>query len=140
MDMNLIKTSRKNHTQGIYFDLTLIFNDLNKRFFNQSIVASLSWGRRKTLHGKRSLRLGSYHPVKKAILINPCLDQAIVPHICIERIMFHEMLHQYFPAKKSHTGKNLVHYREFYEFEKTYPYLEQADRWFAVNLKRLLTH
>lgn len=136
MDMK-VKTMA---TKGVYFDLTIIFDDLNKRFFNQTITATLSWGKRKTLLQKRSIRLGSYHPGKKNIVINPCLDQAIVPHICVERILFHEMLHQHFPSKKSPAGKNLVHYREFYEFEKKYPYLQQADLWLKANLKRLLTH
>lgn len=132
--------AKKTYTKGIYFDLAPIFHDLNRRFFNHTIAARLTWGQRKTLSHKRSIRLGSYHPTKKIIIINPCLDQAIVPHICVERIMFHEMLHQFFPSIKSSTGKNLIHHREFYDFEKTYPYLEQADRWLSVNLGRLLQY
>lgn len=127
---------------GIYFDLSPIFHDLNQRFFNEKIEATLKWGQRRTHTGsnKRSLRLGSYHPHSKTIVINPCLDQAMVPLICVERILFHEMLHQYLPAIKSPTGKRLVHYREFNEFEKTYPYLIQADSWIKLNLSRLLQY
>lgn len=125
-------------SQGVYFDLAVIYHDLNGRYFNHTIKADLAWGQRRSKTHKASLRLGSYHPVKRRITINPCLDQAIVPYICLERIMFHEMLHQYFPSKKSPSGKNLVHYREFNEFEKKYPYLEQADFWLKTNLWRLL--
>jgi hypothetical protein len=127
---------------GIYFNLLPIFDSLNGRFFNGEINASVKWGiRRKPIgQSKHSIRLGSYHPHTKTILINPCLDQALVPHICVERILFHEMIHEHFPAKKSADGRNLIHYREFNEFEKKYPYLKQADHWLKINLPRLLKY
>jgi predicted metal-dependent hydrolase len=124
---------------GIYFDLQMIFHDLNQRFFNQSIVASIKWGqdRKSSLQKKRSIRLGSYHPRSKTIVIHPRLDRALVPSICIERIIFHEMAHQRFPAKKV-KGKTYFHYQEFNDFEKNYPYLKEADLWFKANLPLLL--
>jgi hypothetical protein len=125
---------------GIYFDLILIFMDLNERFFNRSINASVNWGRTRKINQKNSIRLGSYHDTHKSITIHPALDQPIVPLICLERIMFHEMLHQYFPCKKGLNGRRLVHYREFYDFEKKYPYLTEADRWLKINLKKLLIY
>jgi hypothetical protein len=129
-------------SRGVYFDLAPIFADLNRRFFNEGISAYLKWGRhRKHLDlRKKSIRLGSYNPYSRLIIIHPCLDQAMVPTICLERILFHEMLHQRFPSKKSATGKNLVHYREFLDFEKSYPYLNEADRWLKANLARLLRY
>ncbi len=137
--MKLTKT--KSQTLGIYFDLMPLFVDLNRRFFDETIEAQLTWGiRRKERSVKRSIRLGSYHPASKTIVINPCLDQAIVPMMCVERILFHEMLHQHLPAKKDRAGKNRVHYPEFYDFENKYPYLKEADGWIKANLKRLLSY
>jgi hypothetical protein len=130
---------KQHKTTGVYFDLGKIFADLNWRFFAHSIEANIKWGIRRQLRSKRSIRLGSYHPDKKTIIIHPCLDQAMVPLICVERILFHEMLHQHLPIKKSPTGKNLAHYPEFYEFEKKYPYLKEADLWLKGNLPRLLS-
>jgi len=136
-----MKQELKLNTSGLYFDLQPIFHGLNTRFFAGIIKAHLRWGqRRKTLHSKRAIRLGSYHPTTKIITINPCLDQAIVPTICVERILFHEMAHQYYPPKKSPSGKNLVHYREFYDFEQSYPYIKEADLWLKANLSRLLRY
>ncbi len=128
--------------QGIYFDLRPIFSELNRRFFAEAIDAQLRWGIRRTLKhkSKRSLRLGSYHPHNRTIFINPCLDQAIVPAICVERILFHEMIHQHLPAKRDHAGKTRIHHQEFYEFEKKYPYLREADGWIKANLARLLAY
>lgn len=129
-------------SKGVYFDLLPMYHDLNRRFFNGTITAQLSWGmRRKAKEGsKRSIRLGSYHPHSKTILINPCLDQAIVPAICVERILFHEMLHQHLPAKRDRSGKQRMHYPEFYDYEKKYPYLREADGWIKANLPRLLAY
>lgn len=129
-------------TKGLYYDLAPMFEALNERFFKQkNIFARLRWGKKRSGSNlsKRSIRLGSYQPSSKIITIHPCLDQAIVPSICVERILFHEMLHQHFPAKKCKSGRMLVHYREFYEFEKKYPYLKEADLWIKANLQRLLS-
>lgn len=129
-------------SKGIYFDLALIFQKLNQRFFDEKIHASLKWGQRrsKKVKNKSSIRLGSYHPETKTIVLNPCLDQAMVPTICVERILFHEMLHQHFPIKKGSKGNNLIHYEEFYDFEKKYPYLVEADRWLKANLNKLMLY
>jgi len=136
----MTKTSTNTENQGVYFDLTALFASLNQRFFDNKISAQIKWGQRRKVMGlkKRSLKMGSYHPYDRSIIINPCLDQAIVPKICVERILFHEMAHQKFPVKKGKNGKNIIHYREFYDFEKNYPYLEQADLWIKANLDRLL--
>jgi hypothetical protein len=127
-------------TQGTYFDLAQIFSELNSRFFYGKIEAELRWGNKRSPPpaAKHTIRLGSYHPLKRLITIHPCLDQAAVPGICVERILFHEMAHQIFPSKRSPSGKILVHYREFNDFEKNYPYLSEADRWIKTNLPRLL--
>lgn len=138
----IMKAKATNKSRGVYFDLEPMFHELNVRFFDGKIKAHLRWGqRRKPITGaKRTIRLGSYHPKAQVITINPCLDQAMVPAICLERILFHEMAHQSFPAKKSADGKNLVHYQEFYDFEKTYPYIREADLWLKANLTRLLRY
>jgi len=135
-----MKQQQTTETRGLYFDLEPIFSELNARFFAGKINATLKWGKRRTLSNKRAIRLGSYHPKHRVITINPCLDQAIVPTICLERILFHEMAHQHFPVKKSPAGKNMIHYREFNEFERTYPYLKEADLWLKTNLSRLLRY
>jgi len=125
--------------RGIYFDLEPIFIELNQRFFANQIDAKLRWGLSMKRAPKFSIRLGSYQPHNRLITIHPCLDQAIVPLICVERILFHEMNHQYWPAKISPTGKRLVHHREFNLFERRYPYLQEADTWIKANLKLFLS-
>lgn len=137
MQMATKKTTTEQKT-GFYFDLSMMFIALNTQYFSGKVEATIRWGHKRPSARKRSIRLGSYQPQKKIITIHPCMDQALVPKICLERILFHEMAHQIFPAKKSASGKMLVHYREFNDFEKTYPYLKEADRWIKSNLQRLL--
>lgn len=133
-------TKSPKSSQGIYFDLMQVYSELNDRFFDGKIEARVRWGikRTKSVGLKRTIRLGSYQPKNKLITINPCLDQAVVPQICLERILFHEMAHQKFPARRASNGKIMVHYREFNDFEKNYPHLKLADHWIKANLKRLL--
>lgn len=123
-----------------HFDLIAIFNDLNQRFFHNTIKASIRFGQLRKSKHKYSIRLGSYHHIHKAITIHPSLNQPLIPLICVERIIFHEMLHQYLPMKKGPKGKMLIHYPEFYAFEQKYPYLKEADRWLKTNLITLLTY
>ena len=127
---------------GTYFNLMPIFRDLNQRFFHDKITARVRWGRRRSFaaHAKCSIRLGSYSPSNQTIIINPCLDQASVPLLCLERILFHEMLHQHLPAKKSSRGRSEIHHRQFKDFEKSFPHLKEADLWIAANLTRLLKY
>ena len=128
--------------QGTYFDLNRIFRELNARFFDDGIRATLRWGKNKRTDGfiKRSIRLGSYNPKSSLITIHPCLDQAIVPLICVERIVFHEMLHQHLPPRRSSKGRTLYHHADFNRFEDGYPYRAEADLWFKINLARLLRY
>jgi len=136
----LMKQEPYFNTQGLYFDLRPVFCELNTRFFAGQIDARLRWGQRRSIAQKQAIRLGSYQPKLKIITINPCLDQAIVPLICLERIIFHEMTHQYLPAIRSHNGKNIIHHREFNNFEKSYPYPREADLWLKTNPSRLLRY
>lgn len=119
--------------------LEIIFEDLNKQFFSDSIAAQIRWGQcRKSKKTRRSILLGSYNGLKKTITIHPALSQSEIPLICLERVVFHEMLHQKFPQKNNE--RNCIHHKEFLDFEKQYPYLKQADIWIKNNLKKLLSY
>jgi predicted metal-dependent hydrolase len=55
-----------------------------------------------------------------------------VPHIAIEYVLFHEMLHLRYPVTHKGTRRR-VHTPEFRQAERAYPHLEQAKE----ALKRL---
>jgi len=127
---------------GVYHDLVLLFHKLNQEYFGNKVQAEITWGKRsQTLSGrslKYSIRIGSYHPTKKLTTIHPSLDQARVPRICVERVVHHEMLHQYCPAEKRRGGRRQIHTPEFRAQEALYVHAMLADKWFKDNLDDLL--
>lgn len=123
--------------KGTYHDLRVIYDYLNKRYFQDQVRASIAWGRFGNRTRAYSIRLGSYDYLGKTITIHPALDQAVIPRLCVERVVHHEMLHQMFPAKTSR-GRRQIHTPEFRAAEKLFFGAQLADAWFDSNLTRIL--
>jgi hypothetical protein len=125
---------------GVYHDLDAIFIKLNHLYFNGSISAQVVWGKKasSSLGLQRSIRLGSYCSKRRLITIHPALDQALVPRLCVERILFHEMLHQQCPPKQNKRGRRSVHPPEFLAQEKKFAGLNVVDEWFKAHLTVVL--
>ncbi|MEM9492666.1 MAG: hypothetical protein AAGC55_26195, partial [Myxococcota bacterium] len=82
-------------TSGRVHDLQAIFDDLNQRYFNNTIEARITWGQRTSKPRRRnSIKMGSYSVEDKLIRIHRSLDRSFVPRFFVEWVMFHEMLHQ----------------------------------------------
>jgi predicted metal-dependent hydrolase len=107
--------------QGTHYHLDEIFEELNARHFNGLLARpTLSW----SLRPSRSV-LGHYDPSHNAIVISRLLDGTEVPHLAVEYVLFHEMLHLRCPA--DHKGsQRRVHTREFRAAERGFPGLKQA--------------
>jgi hypothetical protein len=107
--------------QGACYNLEEIFEDLNGRYF-QGLMARplLGWSRRPS----RSM-LGHYDPSHNAIILSKLLDHEWVPHLAVEYVLFHEMLHLRFPVE--HRGaRRCVHTRDFKEAENQFEARIQA--------------
>jgi SprT-like family len=114
--------------QGEYHNLETIFEDLNFRFFNGLMARPLlGWSRRAS----RST-LGHFDPSHNAIIISRLFDRPDAPAICLEYVLFHEMLHLRFPVE-TRGARRRVHTREFRAAEKEFPRLKEAKEL----LKRL---
>jgi hypothetical protein len=126
--------------RGVYHDLGDIYNRLNQIYFQDRIKAKLTWGRHRsnTTGRKYSIRLGSYCPSSRLITIHPVLDQASVPRLCVERIVYHEMLHEAHPARKVSRDRRSIHTPEFRAAEAQFIGAKLADEWFKANLDRIL--
>ncbi len=113
---------------GRFFDLDVIFEDLNRRFFNGLMGRPrMSWSPSKT----RRI-LGHYDPAHNAIVISRIFDQPSIPRYAVEYIVYHEMLHLRHPVRLR-GSRRCVHSAEFYAEEKLFPELERAEGF----LKRL---
>ena len=112
---------RLESAQGRYYDLDEVFDSLNVRFFHGLLGRpQMSWSGEKARH-----LLGHYDPAHNAIIISKVFDQARVPRLAMEYIVYHEMLHLKHPVKMRGT-RRCVHGKEFREEEKAFPQIEEA--------------
>ena len=107
--------------QGTVIDLEQLFDELNFRyFFGLMARPNLGWSLRKSRH-----TLGHYDPSLNTIILSKLLDQAHVPRLAVEYVMFHEMLHLRYPV--DHRGaRRCVHTPEFKEAERMFPGYAEA--------------
>lgn len=107
--------------RGACYDLEEIFEQLNRSHFHGLMARPLlGWSRTES----RTM-LGHFDPSHNAIILSRLLDSPTVPHLAVEYVVFHEMLHLRFPVE--HRGaRRCVHTREFKEAERQFPRLKEA--------------
>ena len=114
--------------RGIYYDLDVIFEELNARFFHGLMARPrMSWSQTKT----RRI-LGHYDPAHNAIIISRIFDHPAMPRFVLEYIVYHEMLHLKHPVRLR-GSRRCVHSAEFQAEEKLFPRVTEANAF----LKRL---
>jgi predicted metal-dependent hydrolase len=115
-------------SKGHVYDLEVIFEDLNKRFFNGLMARPpITW----STHASRQ-SLGHYDPAHNTIVVSRIFDQPGVPRYAVEYLVYHEMLHLKHPVKLR-GSRRCVHSADFSAEEKLFPELGQAKAF----LKRL---
>lgn len=127
-------------TTGDHHDLRAIFDELNARYFDNAIDASLTWGARTGAPRRRaSVKMGSYSVEDRLIRIHRALDRAFVPRFFVAWIVFHEMLHQVHDIKVKN-GRREFHSRAFLDAEAGFDRYVEARAWERANLDALLTY
>ena len=127
-------------TAGEVHDLQAIYDDLNRRYFDSSIDATITWGPRSGKPRRRnSIKMGSYSLEDRLIRIHRSLDRPFVPRFFVEWIVYHEMLHQVHDAPVVN-GRRRFHTKEFLEDEAAFERYDEARFWERENLEALLTY
>lgn len=109
--------------QGRWFDLEMIFEDLNRLFFRGRLRdLRLGW----TPWRSRTI-LGHYDSAHRTISISGRLDSSDVPAYLVEYLVYHEMLHALYPVARQ-GPRRIIHSAEFCAAEKQFPKYEQARR------------
>lgn len=127
-------------TAGEHYDLRQIFDELNARYFDNRIDASITWGARTGRPRRRnSIKMGSYSVEERLIRIHRSLDRAFVPQFFVEWIVFHEMLHQVHDIRVKN-GRREFHSKEFLADEAMYEHYDEAKSWERRHLDALLTY
>ncbi len=112
---------RMQHPTGTHYNLEEMFEELNAKYFWGLMARPrIGW----SPHASRTL-LGHYDSSHNAIVLSRILDRATTPRVCVEYVMYHEMLHLRHPAE--HRGlRRCVHTKEFKEAEKQFEKLAEA--------------
>lgn len=109
--------------RGVVHDLTLMFQELNRRFFNGSLTArGLAWTVRSAF-----CRTGYYKKETGEIFLSAALDAEDVPRFVVEFVLFHEMLHLEQDLRGELTPGRRVHTKRFREEERRFPNHAEAE-------------
>lgn len=75
---------------GAHHDLAASFDRVNRRYFSGELSRPrLTWS--LTFTGRK---FGHYDPVRDTVMVSSTLDQANVPALVVDFIMYHELLHK----------------------------------------------
>jgi hypothetical protein len=126
-------------TKGKHHDLLALFEAVNERYFEGSVNALITWGKRPTRKARKrkTIKLGSYSAVDRLIRLHPALDQKWVPRYFATYIVYHEMLHHVIPGSRG-LGRVNLHPPEFKEREREFRHYERALQWEKRHVARLL--
>ena len=124
-------------TRGQVHDLAVIFDRLNRRYFEGKHEARITWGPLRKHAKQRSIKVGSYALEDRLIRVHPALDSETVPAYFVEWIVFHEMLHGKHTIREV-GGRRCFHPPEFSREERLFPGYGRARLWEKTNLDRLL--
>jgi predicted metal-dependent hydrolase len=113
---------------GKLYNLTDMFNSLNSEYFNNSLSALITWGKRSPRYAVKKRTLGNYQKKSNTIRINPILDSRKVPRYVIEFIVYHEMLHAVIDIVLKN-GRRSIHSKEFKNRERKYKNYHKAIEW-----------
>lgn len=124
--------------RGATHDLAALFLELNGRYFDHRIEADITWGSRAPKRRRRTIQLGIYRYDQRLIRIHPVLDHPSVPDFVVAAVVFHEMLHAWFPPPATDSPRRCLHGAEFRRAERRFDHHEMAERWIAAHLNQLL--
>ncbi len=111
---------------GKHHDLQLLFDRLNRQYFNGALVAPrLAWSRRAW-----RTQLGCFDPALSQIVMSRQLDRPDVPGYVVAYVLYHEMLHVKHPVRfarcrrESHSAGFRKEEKCFAEYGRAIRFLE----------------
>lgn len=115
-------------TKGKFYDLNVLYDEINNEYFGGAIRAAITWGIRSLRSAVRKRTVGSYSERSNTIRINPLLDKMTVPRSYVAFIVYHEMLHAAMGSPLRGKRRS-VHSREFRRREKLFKDYKKAIAW-----------
>ena len=114
---------------GEHYDLDVVFDRMQALYFPLLILQKpqLGWSRTRA-----RWQLGHFDAAHNAIILSRLLDQAHVPPLAVDYVMYHEMLHLIHEVEHRGTRRR-VHTKAFHAAEREFAGLAEAKE----ALKRL---
>ena len=117
---------------GSYFNLTEIFQRLNRDYFNGQLgEPQLGWSLKPAYS-----RLGFYDASRNLLVISQIFDSRKTEPSVLDFLVYHEMLHIFFPTE-SINGRRKIHPPEFKIKEQEFPAYEKIQSWIHKKRFRL---
>ncbi len=116
------------NTRGSKYDLQVIYEDINTRYFGGKIKTYIRWGRYASKTSYQSFYTDNNGKRFSIITIAGVYDHPKVPEFAVRGVLFHEMLHIAIPSYKK-KGRNIVHGIEFKRSERSCPYYKKWHVW-----------
>lgn len=128
-DYSHLLDRRKLHTQGSFYNLQKIYDDINRDYFGGKLNLSITWFGSVRQRSRRRITFGLYHDTLQLVKIHRMMDSPAFPAYLVEFVVYHEMLHHVCPAYVDSKGLHRVHSKEFKEREKLFRYYDLAQHW-----------
>jgi len=124
--------------QGDVYHLKSIYEDLNKKYFNNALDLSITWfGSLRKKKSRSRIIFGQYLAGLRLIKIHRMLDDPFFPEYFVAFVVYHEMLHSVVPGSLDGRGRYCFHSPAFKEQEKAFEQYQQAIAWEKTNKEKL---
>lgn len=123
-------------TQGKYFDLKPLLEEINREYFDSSLSVAITWYGGHNTKSRSSVIFGQYDSPRKLVKIHRRLDGRYVPEYVLRFVIYHEMLHAIYPPKFEGKERCMVHHPEFRRKEREFCDFKQATAWIERHKQR----
>lgn len=120
-------------TRGVRYDLQVIFDAINREYFNNALCSYVRWGATGSKISYQSPHTDTKGAPCSLITIAGAYNHPDVPEYAIRGVMFHEMLHIAQPPYKKN-GRRVIHGREYRKAQDAFP---ELDRWLLWEKKHM---
>jgi len=133
LDFTTEKDLQNIYTQGSFYNLQEIYNELNKDYFNNRLKLKITWFGKSIVRCRSRVTFGLYHDPLKLIKINRLLDNPTFPDYVVKFVVYHEMVHHICPPYYDKNGFQQIHSKEFKAKEARFKHFDLAEKWIKKN-------
>jgi hypothetical protein len=120
-------------TKGRHYDLKVIYDSLNKRYFKNALDLNVTWFGQWKKRSRTRVIFGQYYDHLKLVKIHRLLDDSFFPEYFVSYVVYHEMLHEVIQGHVDNKGIYRTHGEDFKKREREFHDFERAHLWEKQN-------